>query len=426
MAGQRITKRLVDQLETTGSEYFVWDGELKGFGIRVTPSGSRSYVVKYRNGSGRNAAAKRTTIGLVGRLTPDEARGLAKKTLGAVAHGHDPAAEKAEERRAITVKALVDEFLIEHVDAKRAATTAEHYRWLLEKRFVPEFGSRRAIDVTENDLAKFHLRLSDAPFQANRLLSTISSLYAWAGKLRKVPRDLNPAKGIERYPEDRRERFLSTEELAALGEALREAETDGIPYEVDEAGPRAKHAAKPENRRIKVDPLAIAAIRLLIFTGARLSEIRTLEWAHVDLQRGLLLLPTSKTGRKAVVLNAPALAVLDSLERLGPFVIPGADPEKPRADLKKPWVTVSKRAGIDCRLHDLRHTHASYGAGAGLGLPIIGKLLGHTQAATTSRYAHLDSDPLKRASETIGATIAAAMGDGPPAGNVTKLRGGRS
>ncbi|MBS7738966.1 MULTISPECIES: site-specific integrase [unclassified Chelatococcus] len=426
MAGQRITKRLVDGLETTGAEYFVWDAELKGLGVRVTPAGSKAYVVKYRNGSGRSAAAKRTTIGLVGRLTPDEARGLAKKILGAVAHGRDPAGEKAEERRAVTVKALADDFLTDHVAAKRAARTAEEYRALLAKHVIKELGTRRAIDVTEADIARLHLKMKRTPYQANRVLAAVSSLYSWAGRLRRVPRELNPAKGIERYPEDRRERFLSTEELAALGAALREAETDGIPYEVNEAGPRAKHAAKPENRRTKLDPFAIAAIRLLIFTGARLSEILTLEWAHVDLQRGLLLLPTSKTGRKAIILNAPALAVLNSLERLGPFVIPGVDPGRPRADLKKPWRAISKRAGIDCRLHDLRHTHASYGAGAGLGLPIIGKLLGHTQAATTSRYAHLDSDPLKRASETIGSTIAAAMGDGPPAGNVTKLRGGRS
>jgi integrase len=167
---------------------------------------------------------------------------------------------------------------------------------------------------------------------------------------------------------------------------------------------------KANNRFAKIGPFAAAAIRLLLFTGCRLREILHLKWEQVDLERGLLFLSDSKTGRKTVILNAPALAVLVSLDRLGSFVIPGQDPEKPRADLKRPWETVAKRAGLDrVRLHDLRHTYASFGAGGGLGLPIIGKLLGHTQASTTQRYAHLDADPLRRAAETIGGRIAPAL-----------------
>jgi integrase len=143
---------------------------------------------------------------------------------------------------------------------------------------------------------------------------------------------------------------------------------------------------------------AAAAIRLLILTGARLREILHLRWEQIDLERGLLLLPDSKTGKKAIVLNAPAIAVLAGLPRVGAYVIAGqnagTDHEKPRADLNKPWRSVRMRAELDgVRLHDLRHTHASIGAGAGLGLPIIGKLLGHTKASTTQRYAHLDTDP---------------------------------
>jgi integrase len=154
----------------------------------------------------------------------------------------------------------------------------------------------------------------------------------------------------------------------------------------------------------------------LILTGARLREILKLEWQHVDVERGLLLLPDSKTGAKSIILNAPALAVLAGLERAGSYVIAGLwagmDGEKPRADLNKPWRSIAKRAGLaGLRIHDLRHTHASFGAGAGLGLPIIGKLLGHARASTTQRYAHLDTDPLRRASEHIGGRLAAAMGE---------------
>jgi integrase len=144
----------------------------------------------------------------------------------------------------------------------------------------------------------------------------------------------------------------------------------------------------------------------------------------VDLERGLIFMPDSKSGRKTVILNAPALAVLAGLERVGPYVVPGDDPQKPRADLKRPWEAVAKRAGLGgVRLHDLRHTYASFGAGGGFGLPIIGKLLGHTQASTTQRYAHLDADPLRRASDAIGGWIAAAL-DGKR-GEVVTLKSGR-
>jgi integrase len=141
-----------------------------------------------------------------------------------------------------------------------------------------------------------------------------------------------------------------------------------------------------------------------------------LRWEHVDLERGLLSLPDSKTGKKAIVLNAPAMTVLAGLPRIGAYVIAGedagTDKEKPRADLNKPWRSIARRAGLHAlRIHDLRHTHASFGASAGLGLPIIGKLLGHARATTTQRYAHLDTDPLRRASDHIGARLAAALGE---------------
>jgi integrase len=226
-----------------------------------------------------------------------------------------------------------------------------------------------------------------------------------------VKRGHNPAAHIEAFREQRRERFLTSEELAHLGDAIREAETTGIPWEVDGKKPTAKHIPK-KNRVTKIGPHPAAALRLLIFTGARLREILGLKWNDVDFERGLLLLPDSKTGRNTIVLNAPSLAVLFELPRIGAYVIAGDDPDSPRHDLNRPWRLVSKRAGLDrVRLHDLRHTHASVGAGAGLGLPIIGKLLGHSQASTTQRYAHLDTDPLRRASDQIAGHIAAAMGE---------------
>jgi integrase len=416
MRGKSITKRRVDTLTAADREYFVWDRDLKGFGLRVQPTGEKSYVAKYRAGSGRNAPTRRVTLGPVGRLTPDEARRLAKAMLGSVAHGLDPAALKAAERRAATLKELADLFLSEHVEAKRKPATASHYRDILQRLVLPELGTRQGEKVATTDLARLHVRMKRRPYQANRMLAVVGSLYAFAGKRKLVPNGFNPTCGIDRFPEKGRERFLSADELGRLGDAIREAETVGLPWSVDDRKATARHAPKEAKRRTIVDPFAAAAIRLLILTGARLREILKLQWQHVDLERGLLLLPDSKTGARSIILNAPALAVLAGLNHVGAHVIAGQSAgtagEKPRADLNRPWRSIAKRAGLEgLRIHDLRHTHASFGAGAGLGLPIIGRLLGHARASTTQRYAHLDTDPLRRASDNIGARLAAAMGE---------------
>ena len=416
MDGRRITKRLVDSLSAASREYFVWDSKLPGFGLRVQPSGVMSYVAKYRAGSGRAAPTRRVTLGRIGKITPDEAEKLAKRVLGAVAHGADPAATKSADRRAATLNELAGLFLADHVVPKRKPATADHYRHILEKLVLPSLGNRKADQVSTADIARLHAQMRERPYLANRVVAVVGSLYSFAGRRRLLPVSFNPARGIDKYPERGRERFLSAVELTRLGDAIREAETIGIVWEVDTTKPTAKHAPKEKNRRTVIGQHAAAAIRLLILTGARLREILHLQWEQVDPERGLLFLPDSKTGKKAIVLNAPAAAVLAGLPRIGAYVIAGQDAgtdnEKPRADLNKPWRAVRKRAGLGgVRVHDLRHTHASIGAGAGLGLPIIGKLLGHTKASTTQRYAHLDADPLRRASDHIGAHLAAALGE---------------
>jgi integrase len=218
------------------------------------------------------------------------------------------------------------------------------------------------------------------------MLSVISSLFSWAERNNLVPEGhANPAAKIERYREQARERFLTGDELARLGDALRAA---------------------------PVDPYAVAAIRMLIMTGARLREILHAQWRHVDVERGILFLPDSKTGPKPIFLNAGAVAILAGLPRLdgNPHIFPGQKDGAPRTSLSGLWIRLKRAAGLDgLRIHDLRHSFASIGAGASLGLPIIGKLLGHTQAATTQRYAHLSNDPVRAAAEAIGSRIDAAM-----------------
>ena len=196
----------------------------------------------------------------------------------------------------------------------------------------------------------------------------------------------------------------------AVKERLTQAETEGLPWTIRATGETAKHLADQSRQRIIYPPHVIAAIRLLLLTGCRLREVLNLRWSEVDLDRGLLLLLDSKTGRKIVILNRAAISVLTTLDKVGTCVIPGEDLVRPRHDLKRPWDHIRAAAGLDdVRLHDLRHTHASIGAGAGFSLPIIGRLLGHASAATTQRYAHIADDPARRASEAIGAYLVEAL-----------------
>src|SRR5262249_27551914 len=328
VADLRITKRVVDGLKPCASEFAVWDSKLPGFGVRVRPSGAMSYVVVYRAGAGRGAPMRRFTIANVGKATPEAARKRAKAILGAVAHGQDPAGRKAAERGALTVSELADRFMAEHVEQKRKSGTVAFYRHLLDKIIKPELGATKADKLTRVQVGRLHGKLKATPFQANRVLAVIGSMYTFAARTGVVAEGINPARRLEQFKEHRRERFLTGEELERLGSAIRQAETNGIPWHVDESKPKAKHLARAKNRFTKMGPCAAAAIRLLLFTGCRLREILHLKWEQVDLERGLLFLADSKTGRKTVILNAPALAVLAGLDRLGPYVVPGDDPHQ--------------------------------------------------------------------------------------------------
>ena len=415
----KLTKRTVDAAEAGVGRYVVWDTELRGFGLRVSSSGTKTYVVRYRPRNLGQAAGKRyVTLGRHGAITPDEARQNAKKILGSVASGADPARERSEARSAITVCDLIGLFIKEHVKAKRKAKTASGYTAILQSHVVPRLGKRAAEKVKSNEIAQLHLSLREHPYQANRVLAVVASMYSFAAKRGLVPKGTNPVEGIERFREKSRERYLTTEELARLGQSLRMAETEGLPWYLDADKPKSKHLVREANRRTILAPEATLAIRLLLFTGARLREILNLEWRHVDLDRGLILLPESKTGRKTIVMSDLVIDLLRSCPRRSAFVITGTSGDRPRSDLKKPWRAIKTHAELDeVRIHDLRHTFASIGAGASLGLPIVGKLLGHSQPATTARYAHLDADPVRRAADLIGSKLAEAIG---PSGIVAR------
>jgi integrase len=389
---RKITKRTVDALRSAadGRELVLWDTELAGFGVRVQRGDAKSYILKYRAGKGRTAPLRKLTIGRHGSpWTPDQARAEAKRLLGLVAHSKDPAGARAAAKAAPTVADLAQRFLAEHAEAKRKASTAAEYRRLLDKIILPALSKRKVAEITRAEVSKLHHANRAAPYQANRVLAVLSKMFNLAERWGLRPDGSNPCRHIERFAERKRERFLSADELAQLGDAL---------------------------AAYKGSPHTVAAIRLLISTGARLGEVLGLRWEWIDFERGEVRLPDSKTGRKTIHLPPPALAVLAELPRVesNSHVIVGGVAGAPLVNLEKPWRAIRKAAGLDdVRIHDLRHSFASVAASGGMGLPIIGKMLGHTQAQTTLRYAHLASDPVKAAAATVAGKIAAAMGTDP-------------
>jgi Arm DNA-binding domain len=224
----RLSKRSVDAAHPESDRYTVWDAELKGFGLVVQPSGVKSYIARYRVGGGRSGTLKQMVVGRHGALTPEEARTLARKIMGAVARGDDPAALRSQARGAPTLAHIAEAFLREHAEAKRKGSTARHYRSLLEAYVLPALGGKRAEAITRAEIAQLHLSMARAPYQANRMLATIASLYAFAERHGLVPEGCNPARKVERFGESRRERFLNTDELQRLGEALVRASSEGV------------------------------------------------------------------------------------------------------------------------------------------------------------------------------------------------------
>jgi integrase len=392
--GRKITSRAVDSLSAGSKPAFLWDSEVTGFGVRVSPNGVKSYVIQYRPAGGRSVLSRRLTIGHHGApWTPDMARKEALRLLGEVAKGGNPQAERSEARRAPTVAELAARFLAEHANVRTRPRTAAEYKRLLDQFIVPALGRRKVADVRGSDVARLHLARRGKPRDANHMRSVLSKMFNLAEVWGLRPANTNPCRHVERYGERRRERFLSEQELARLGAALAEAERTG-----------------------EGNPLAVAAIRLLVLTGARKSEVLGLRWEYLTADGTALRLPESKTGAKTIHLNAPARALLAGLPRLegDAHAFPGRREGQPIRSIELTWRMVRARAGLaDVHIHDLRHTHASVGVAGGLSLPVIGGLLGHTQAATTQRYAHLSANPLQAASDMIGARIAEAMGLSP-------------
>jgi integrase len=384
----KINKSTVDRLLPRSGAYFVWDEALRGFGIRVSPSGSKHYWVRFRIGRGRSAKQRKRSIGLHGSpWSPDQARTEALQIISVAARGEDRAGEGG--RSSDSVNHVCDRFLRDHVDAKRKLTTQSNYRSIINLHIRPALGTTRTGEVSFQDVAQLHASMVDRPYQANRTLAVLSKMFSLAERWGCRPQGSNPCRGVDRFNEKRRERFLDGAEIKRLFHTFSEIERE----------------------RGYWPPIGI--LRLLALTGARRAEIEQLRWAEVDLERGLIFKADSKTGQRAIPLNSVAISVLADLPRVagGTFVFPARSGGRHFQGLTKAWKEIRQKAVMeDVRVHDLRHTFASLSVAAGVSLPILGKALGHTSPQTTQRYAHLSDDPVRAAVERTGRAISEAAG----------------
>jgi integrase len=381
----KLTKKLVESTLPQSKDLILWDSEISGFCCKVTPAGKKGYFLYYRTKDRRQRKPK---IGDHGILTCEQARSIAQLWLLEVSQGKDPSSAKQEIRSNPSLKELADKYMIEHAPRKKVTSQKEDKR-IWNQHILPSLGTLKVSSIDRSDIAKLHHSLQHFPITANRVLSLLSKALNLAELWGYRPNHSNPCLHVKKYTENKRERFLSQDEINRLMAAL--------------------DAEEKETQ----NPWAVYAIRLLLLTGCRRNEILKLKWNEVDFPNQCLRLQDSKTGKKLVYLSASAINLFKTIpqEKGNPYVICGGKEKAHLINLQKPWDRVRTKVGLsDVRLHDLRHTFASVAASKGLSLPIIGALLGHKQTQTTARYAHLIGQPLVEASEIISGKIMGKKG----------------
>ena len=422
-----LTQTFAKRVKAPAAGYELhWDdgnNSIAGFGLRVTAAGVKSFLLNYRV----HGRQRRYTIGQLGTWTAETARQEARRLRTLVDRGEDPfAIEQAQKQQAIedegrqrTVKDLADYYLSNHAEVHKRPRSVVEDKAMLETIILPRLGQIRVSSVTYRDVSELHTTLKGTPYRANRVLALLHKMFSFAavGDDNEWGVTRNPAAGIPRFHEEKRERWLSEEEFERLVVVMQEY-----------PGRCAAEADVSEKQREflrKEARCAMNAIRLIVVTGCRKSEALTAKWTDFDFARGVWTKPSHNTKEKKtehVPLNEQALVLLESLPRDGEYLFPGRIKGAHLSDLKGPWAKISELAKLSgVRIHDLRHSFASHLVSSGVSLPIVGKLLGHTQPQTTARYAHLADNPLREASNRFPVVLQERS---PEAANNGKQPGG--
>ncbi len=412
----KLTKKAIDAIKPSESEEFYWDSEMQGFGLVVYPSGIKSFILQYRNKLNRG---RRKVLGRYGIETVDGARTIARQHWSDISKGGDPVDEERALRNSMTMSQLFDRHIEDHMKIHNSASTVISTIPQINNYLRPAFGMLKVHSVTRQDIQKLHLSLKDKPRAANKLVAILSKVFSNAELWGVRDENSNPCRKVRKYEENHRERFLSPVELGRLGDALKEAETVGLPWLIVVDGENTKHLAKPGNQRSPVAPEVLKIIRLLLYTGARRGEIIGIQWEHVDFEHGLVMLPKIKGGQKKPhPLSAVALEILASIRRVdgSPWVFPRpTDKERHISPevVENAWQRLRKRAEIeDVRLHDLRHTVGTYAGQSGANAFIVRDLLRHASTAMTNNYVNFDADPVRILSTSIGKRISEGLAGG--------------
>lgn len=391
----RLTKTYVEGLKAIDKPIIAWDqgsGNVSGFCVQIYPSGKKTYYYVYRTKGDRKK--KRITLGTHGQITCEKAREDAQRYAGDVAHRVDPVEQekqKAEQKKEadpkdVLFKDFLPIFIEKHCKVYYKSKTLEIDAYRLKNHILPFFGDKKLRSITRQDILAFKEHLTNHHVTYNRCISFLSSAFNKAILWDYLPKGINPCYGINKYKENKKERFLDKSELEKLTSLLNMQEEFGID-----------------------SSYVLGAIKMLIYTGCRKSEVLTLKWADVQLDQNCIHLKDSKTGEKIVPLNSLSKAVLENMERKSdnPYVFCGKKPRTHLTDVKKRWFKIRKMLGIeDVRMHDLRHTFASMAIKSGLGLYQVSKLLGHSNVQTTMRYAHIEKEELVKSAKAVEAVFA--------------------